>query len=96
MEIMSFAIYSLGVIAAMGFVAYWCFALRMVLDKEPNAKIQVLFLIMLIAFPPITPSVIYLLYLDFFKKRHPQSAFAEGTGNTVNNNRSSKPIQPQS
>jgi hypothetical protein len=54
---------------AIAFVAYWFFALRMLLDKESNVKMQMFFLLMLISFPAITPAIVYLLYHDFFKKK---------------------------
>ena len=61
--------YLLVVLLAVAFGAYWFYALRMLFEKETSVKMQMTFLLMLIAFPAITPAIIYLLYLDFFRRR---------------------------
>ena len=69
MDFISLFLYSVGLLAAIAVVAYWCYSFRLLLDKEPSGLIKIFFVVMLISFPLFTPAVIYLLYLDYFKKK---------------------------
>jgi len=60
---------SLGLLLAIGFVAYWCYSFRLLLDKEESPILKGLFLVMLFVFPAVTPAIIYVFYLDYFKKK---------------------------
>jgi len=63
-----------GMLLTIAAVVYWCYAFRLLLDKEPSIKFKVFFLFILFAFPLITPAIIYIFYLDFFKKRQMRKA----------------------
>lgn len=69
MEVFVNAVRSLGLLLAMAFVVYWCYALRIVMMRERNVGMKLFFVAMLILFPPITPAIIYIIYLNVFKRK---------------------------
>ena len=60
---------SLGVLLAIGSVAYWCYSFRLLLDREESIPMKLFFLVMLFILPIITPAIIYVFYLDYFKRK---------------------------
>jgi len=59
----------IGLLLAIGFVAYWCYSFRLLLDKEESPLLKGVFFVLLLVFPPVTPAIIYVFYLDYFKRK---------------------------